>query len=667
MHDSPRWVHRAAAALIALGGLLMPSLAYPQGSAVYQNGNVVPGHLAKWFTTGRIGDAGGLTGDSSGLGLAPFAITDNNGLGLCLNSGPTTAAFRQFCLGHDSNGDALMSVDQGALNVKIGNQTYPFPGAGNGNMVAPTSPAPTAGNVVLWNGGTTTKDGGAIRLGPTAYGCSTAASDNTACLKTFFESGKPLSMDGVYNAVGPINVAGCPDMIGGGATKTGIGITGSGGGLSIVCQSPAGTMTGGHVSLSRFSLWAKRPGAGTALTVNFANTNAFSKIPTPSLDMTEVYASGDILATNNWSDGVVVYNASNCNLQRNYVAGLQGNFGATTAGFTFRNETGSGGDICTFVGNWAFGVGIGFRVIMGVQPGDMEGFAFIGNSAIAVNTGFLVDSSASTVVPPSFTFTNNQTGLNGAAPGNALNLNKVAQVSISGNTFYSNDVSPAISITNSSSVFIYNNPAIYTFATANPSGAIKIVNSQIIAIDGNDMSNGFAVGVDIDAASTAVGVGGLNIFRNIPTPVRDLSGGTSNQPVFRTAVKLVGAGQNLVQGSMLFNGAAAAGNGGNVLVGGDTNNASIRLGDFVGTVTPYINFQRKTGGVGFDARIMNYADDAMGFYLKNNAGGGSFPLALTTAAVTVNNPLVLPSPPTSCTGQVSGTVWKNGAVLNICP
>lgn len=161
MHDSPRasrWVLRAAAAIVVLAVAAIAATAgsggtHAQGSAAHQSGTVVPGHLAKLLTNGRVGDAGGIAGDANGVGLEPFAVNDKLGLGVCSNSAATTGPHNQLCLGHDSSSNGLMTLDSygglpgKALKIRINGTLYDFPGAGSGN-------------VVMWNGGTTVRDGG---------------------------------------------------------------------------------------------------------------------------------------------------------------------------------------------------------------------------------------------------------------------------------------------------------------------------------------------------------------------------------------------------------------------------------------------------------------------------------------------------------------------------
>lgn len=109
MLNSPRWLRRLFCVLAAALILALPSLAHAQGSTVYQNGQAIPNHIAKFVTNGRIADTGGLLGDSAGLGLTPFAVTDNNGLAFCANTAATTGPYNALCFGHTSTGDGLIS------------------------------------------------------------------------------------------------------------------------------------------------------------------------------------------------------------------------------------------------------------------------------------------------------------------------------------------------------------------------------------------------------------------------------------------------------------------------------------------------------------------------------------------------------------------------------
>jgi hypothetical protein len=153
----------AAAAL-----MLAPSLAFAQGAPVFQSGLVTPGHVTKSAGNGLQMDAGGLTGDVNGRGVSPFSITDSLGLGLCSHTAATGGQHYEFCLGHDSSGNALLSAtaNGGATEKSIyfsKNGTLyeiPFTGAGGGNMVGPN--ASTVDNASCWNNtsGSLTRDCG---------------------------------------------------------------------------------------------------------------------------------------------------------------------------------------------------------------------------------------------------------------------------------------------------------------------------------------------------------------------------------------------------------------------------------------------------------------------------------------------------------------------------
>jgi hypothetical protein len=135
--------------LAALTVALIPSLALAQ-SAVRQSGAVSPNDATKWDQTGIIKDAGGVNGDNTGHGVNPFAISDGGALGLCFHNGqPLSGTDHPICIGHDGSGNTLITIN---------GTPYPFPGAGNGNVSGPTSPFPTTGDFVKWNGSTAVAD-----------------------------------------------------------------------------------------------------------------------------------------------------------------------------------------------------------------------------------------------------------------------------------------------------------------------------------------------------------------------------------------------------------------------------------------------------------------------------------------------------------------------------
>jgi hypothetical protein len=112
----------------------LPSLAYGQGSTVYQNGTAVANHISKFVTNGRIADVGTILGDGNGFGVSPFGITDGNSLGLCSYTGSTqSSAYRSLCLGHDQNGNAILQVTGGgSFLIDINGVPLPVPGSASG-------------------------------------------------------------------------------------------------------------------------------------------------------------------------------------------------------------------------------------------------------------------------------------------------------------------------------------------------------------------------------------------------------------------------------------------------------------------------------------------------------------------------------------------------------
>lgn len=134
---------------------------------IEQSGSVTPGHVLAWTTDGVAQDAGTPN--------APFATT----LGLINDSltafgianAPTNGPFAQMAWGFNpADGNAALSISsfngaqEVAFEVIVNGVTYPFPGAGGGNVVGPGSS--TGGDVALWNGntGALLKDGGNAKV-----------------------------------------------------------------------------------------------------------------------------------------------------------------------------------------------------------------------------------------------------------------------------------------------------------------------------------------------------------------------------------------------------------------------------------------------------------------------------------------------------------------------
>lgn len=110
--------------------LALPVLAHAQSTPTFQSGGALPNAVVKMISPGRLGSAGDLNGDSLGRGVNPFAITDNLALGLC--SKTAAGARNELCIGHDANGDGIISLDSYAtypnksLKFRVNGVTTPF-------------------------------------------------------------------------------------------------------------------------------------------------------------------------------------------------------------------------------------------------------------------------------------------------------------------------------------------------------------------------------------------------------------------------------------------------------------------------------------------------------------------------------------------------------------
>lgn len=84
----------------------LPALAQ-SGASVKQSGNVTPGQVPWWITSGVIG--GGVS--SADSPVTSFGVTNNGGNGICANSDRITAAGRNtICLGTTTNGNSVINV-----------------------------------------------------------------------------------------------------------------------------------------------------------------------------------------------------------------------------------------------------------------------------------------------------------------------------------------------------------------------------------------------------------------------------------------------------------------------------------------------------------------------------------------------------------------------------
>jgi hypothetical protein len=102
-----------------IGGAILAALTAPaavapahaQRTPLYQSGTMVPGDVINNVSNGIAARAGDVSGDAFGRGVNPFAVTDSSELGLCSNTAATDGAYRRICIGHEPDGDALLSID----------------------------------------------------------------------------------------------------------------------------------------------------------------------------------------------------------------------------------------------------------------------------------------------------------------------------------------------------------------------------------------------------------------------------------------------------------------------------------------------------------------------------------------------------------------------------
>lgn len=182
--------------LLALASL--PSLA--QGT-MQQVGPVVQRHLPSVVQNGMYGDSGYASGfgPNNGVGtgiseqllINPSAPSGPFGTNWCDYDNPVTnpAGYHYFCEGIGANGAALIAIGAGGVaspasfSINLNGTIYPFPGPGTGNVIGPVSP-PVAGDLALWNGGLSLKDGGPpATINPALFGAKgDCVTDDAAAL-----------------------------------------------------------------------------------------------------------------------------------------------------------------------------------------------------------------------------------------------------------------------------------------------------------------------------------------------------------------------------------------------------------------------------------------------------------------------------------------------------
>jgi hypothetical protein len=153
--------------LIFAALLLLPVLAWAQDrSPGYQSGLLGQSNdLAKITRNGQLQDAGGILGDTSGKGVNPFAVTDNQSTGLCFNTAPTRGQYHRLCFGHDASNNAIFDIDgtDYPFSTAIGTLTnalqfgslgtlFPYSGTYAGQQTFAAGTAPLANNAIRATG-----------------------------------------------------------------------------------------------------------------------------------------------------------------------------------------------------------------------------------------------------------------------------------------------------------------------------------------------------------------------------------------------------------------------------------------------------------------------------------------------------------------------------------
>lgn len=120
------------------------------GVAVKQSGNVTPGQVPWWITSGVIG--GGVS--SADSPVTSFGVTNNGGNGICANSDRLTAVGRNtICLGTTTNGSSFINVQNYGMALpetlifNINGTPYQFPFT-VGGIVGPGTTV--VGDVATW-------------------------------------------------------------------------------------------------------------------------------------------------------------------------------------------------------------------------------------------------------------------------------------------------------------------------------------------------------------------------------------------------------------------------------------------------------------------------------------------------------------------------------------
>lgn len=139
---------------------LAPTGAFAQG-AIVQGGAMTKYDLGGFIQDHTLESSSKMFTDN-GRGFNPVHILDSGGNAYCAESALTSVAYNQICFGHDSSGNAVISINNfgGAaaqpLKFSINGNTFTWPGTGTGSVLGPD--AVTPGNVAVWLSPTAIQD-----------------------------------------------------------------------------------------------------------------------------------------------------------------------------------------------------------------------------------------------------------------------------------------------------------------------------------------------------------------------------------------------------------------------------------------------------------------------------------------------------------------------------
>ena len=228
-------------------------VAGPAAAQVRQSGNVTPGHIATWTTTGVIQDAG----SSATPGISSLGIV-GQGTPFCIVDAAVNGPYHQLCLGANSSGAGLLSFSAigGAaalpLTFQINGVSYAFPGVGGpflpltgGTLQGPVDTASTIGGVYYLQGVDTT---GAVSASAKVKAAIAACALTGARL--VFPAGDIL-IDG---SAGTIPLSNC-SIEGSGVPGGGTTTAGNGTRLLITNATTPVFTVGSNVSISGFTFY----------------------------------------------------------------------------------------------------------------------------------------------------------------------------------------------------------------------------------------------------------------------------------------------------------------------------------------------------------------------------------------------------------------------------